>query len=529
MPTSRLAAAVLLVGSVTLLAADDPKTALGAKLPLTSLRPAQITPDLCLYHYRISTDSPECQAHFDQGMGWFYSYAWMEAARSFETAATIDPDCPMAWWGLSRSLERWSKGNGNNALEKAKDKLAKASHREQLLITARMQEKGLVPNLADDQKKKAAAKTLDELLTLYDDDQEAWFCRAQLADSGLAAIPYYKALLRVNPLHPGATHELVHYYENSRRPALGWPYAEAYMKSSPGIPHPFHMQAHLATRLGRWDKTSERSAKAIDLQRAYHKAMDVKPKDDHQFSHHLEILTLSLIHDGRFKQARAIKAEVIAAGFKHQLPWFRLHLAERDWDEALKIAEQFRKSDKVQASYLTALVYLKQGNLDRAQAELEVLQQAYLMGKTNKQLEFRLFEVEGALMCRTGAPDGGLKLLFKNVDKSKDDYSHHAWGNGAYYMECWGCAALASHKDEAAEEAFLEALAHDPGSVRAALGLQVLCERQGRSEEAARYSELAQKCWRRADAGALDAELASLRESYTTKTQRAQSETPVEK
>jgi tetratricopeptide (TPR) repeat protein len=379
-----------------------------------------------------------------------------------------------------------------------------------------MQEKGLVPNIADDQKKKAAAKTIDELLTLYDDDEEAWFVRAQLADSGLAAVPYYKALLRVNPLHPGANHELVHYYENSRRPALGWPYAEAYMKSSPGIPHPFHMQAHLATRLGRWDKTSERSTRAIELERAYHKEMGVKPSEDWQFGHHLEILTLSLIHDGRFKQARELKNEVNGYGIKHWLPWFKLHLAERDYDEALKVADHFRKTDKIQASYLAALVYLKQGNPERAAAEVEVLQHAYQTGKSNKQLELRLFEVEGLLMCQTGGAEAGLKLLAKVVEKTKDDYSHHAWGNGASYMESWGIAALACQKDDIAEEAFLEALAHDPGSVRAALGLHVLCERQGRTEEAGRYAALAQKCWRRADPQALEIELAALRGKSST-------------
>ena len=56
----------------------------------------------------------------------------------------------------------------------------------------------------------------------------------------------------MNPLHPGANHELVHYFENIKRPALGWPHAENYIKSSPGIPHAYHMQAHLGTRIGKW-------------------------------------------------------------------------------------------------------------------------------------------------------------------------------------------------------------------------------------------------------------------------------------
>src|SRR5207237_5790206 len=115
-----------------------------------------------------------------------------------------------------------------------------------------------------------------------------------------------------------------------------------------------------------WDKTSDRSARAIELERAYHKEMNVKPQEDQQFAHHLEILTLSLIHDGRFKEARAIKEEMI--GYKMYLwgVWFRLAVAERDWAEALKIADQFKKNEKLTASYITGLVYLKQGDAARA-------------------------------------------------------------------------------------------------------------------------------------------------------------------
>jgi Flp pilus assembly protein TadD len=271
------------------------------------------------------------------------------------------------------------------------------------------------------------------------------------------------------------------------------------------------MQAHLATRLGRWDKTSDRSARAVELERAYHKAMNVGPKQDHQYSHHLEILTLSLIHDGRFREARAIKEEAQRHGYQHRLPWFRLHVAERDWAEARKIVDQYRKTDKDTASYLAAVLHLKQGDPDRAAPEVEVLQLAYQRRKGNKQLEYRLWETQGQLMCQRGDADAGLKLLFKAADRSKDDYSHHAWGNGAYYMEAWGQAALQAGRLDQAEEGLLEALAHDPGSARACLGLHALCEQQGRAEEAARYLELARRCWNKADSRRLEEELAAAR------------------
>ncbi len=503
------------------------------KMPLTGLMSAKPHPDLCSVHYRVSTSSPECQAFFDQALSYLYSYVWMEASRSFETAAQHDPDCALAWWGLSRALDRWGRAeSATKALQKAHDLREHASHREQLLIQARMQEKGLAPYAAGnaDAHKKAATETIDTMISLFDDDEEAWFYRAQLGGGQnlfggtTASAPFYKAMIRINPMHPAANHELLHHYENIQRPTLGWIYAENYIKSSPGIPHPFHMQAHLATRLGRWDKTSDRSTHAIEMERAYHTEMNVKPSEDHQFSHHLEVLTLSLVHDGRFHEARELRKEVESYGYHYWMPWFRMDLCEHDWADAEKIIHEYRKTDKKTAAYLAARMYLAKGEPARAVPEVEVLQQAFQQDKNNHQLEYRLWETQGQLMAMTGAVDQGLALLAKAVDRSKKDYSHHSWGNGAYFMEIWGTLALQTGKSESAEEAFLEALAHDPGSVHGALGLQVLCERQGRPEEARRYAELAHRAWRKAEVRSLDAELAALRKEFTAKTQRAQRE-----
>ena len=313
-------------------------------------------------------------------------------------------------------------------------------------------------------------------------------------------VPFYKALLRVNPQHPGAHHELVHIYEQTQRPGLGWVHAEGYIESSPGIPHAWHMQAHLATRLGRWDKTVDRSWRAIELEKQYHQELGVKPRDDHQFDHHLEMLTKGLIHDGRFREARQIKAEAWGHGYRHWATWFRLHLAERDWDEAQKVVANYRNSDKATAAYYAALIALARNEPDKAKPEVEVLRQGGpSTGRANRSAEYRLWEAEGLLLCQTGAADEGLKLLAKCVEQTKADYSYHAWGGGGYYMEVWGQAALASGKLDVAEEAFLEALAHDAGSARAALGMQALCERQGRTEEATRYAALARRVWRHAE------------------------------
>ena len=260
-------------------------------MPLTGLSPAKPVANLCQYTYPVSSTSAECRAMCDQGFGYFYSYVWMEASRCFETAVVKDPECAYAWLCLARSLDRWGKGAnppsptpftavlGNAflgkmpdavakspvefAMEKAKQLAPKAGPREQLLIQAALQEKGNWPNTPAEERKKKATASLDELLTLYEDDEEGWYWRAQIAEGPNGRTPFYKALLRINPYHPGASHELVHFYETAKRPALGWPYAEAYMKSSPGLPHAFHMQAHLAMRIGKWQNTTDWSAHAF--------------------------------------------------------------------------------------------------------------------------------------------------------------------------------------------------------------------------------------------------------------------------
>ena len=43
------------------------------KMPLTGLAPSHTVANLCVYQCPVSTLNAECQAHVDQGLGYFYS------------------------------------------------------------------------------------------------------------------------------------------------------------------------------------------------------------------------------------------------------------------------------------------------------------------------------------------------------------------------------------------------------------------------------------------------------------------------
>src|SRR4051794_2309063 len=56
------------------------------------------------FHRGVTTQSPEAQAYFDQGMRFIWAFNHDEATRSFARAAEIDPSCASCWWGVALTL-----------------------------------------------------------------------------------------------------------------------------------------------------------------------------------------------------------------------------------------------------------------------------------------------------------------------------------------------------------------------------------------------------------------------------------------
>src|SRR6201987_879320 len=53
------------------------------------------------YSRKITTDSPEAQRYFDQGLGFLHGFNHRAAIRAFQQAAELDPECAMAHWGAA--------------------------------------------------------------------------------------------------------------------------------------------------------------------------------------------------------------------------------------------------------------------------------------------------------------------------------------------------------------------------------------------------------------------------------------------
>jgi len=52
-------------------------------------------------HHPVTTASKKAQRYFDQGLRLVFGFNHKEAIRSFRSAAHLDPQCAMAYWGVA--------------------------------------------------------------------------------------------------------------------------------------------------------------------------------------------------------------------------------------------------------------------------------------------------------------------------------------------------------------------------------------------------------------------------------------------
>src|SRR5581483_5677179 len=70
----------------------------------SSSRPVTLMSGLGDLHHPVSTNKPEAQQFFDQGLRLIYAFNHDEAARSFQHAGELDPKLAMAWWGVAEAI-----------------------------------------------------------------------------------------------------------------------------------------------------------------------------------------------------------------------------------------------------------------------------------------------------------------------------------------------------------------------------------------------------------------------------------------
>jgi len=212
--------------------------------------------------------------------GELHSFEYDDAAEAFREAQRLDPGFALAYWGEALTYDHpiWGEHDTTAAraalarlAERPEQRIARGrTPRERAYLAA---VEALYGEGALEARYRSYEAAMGRLQERYPDDLDAAALHAlsllTIRPRGttdlrttVRAAAICEAVLRRNPTHPGATHYLIHAYDDPVLAPLGLPVARRYARIAPRAEHALHMPSHIFTRLGLWQDSIASNEKA---------------------------------------------------------------------------------------------------------------------------------------------------------------------------------------------------------------------------------------------------------------------------
>jgi tetratricopeptide (TPR) repeat protein len=325
------------------------------------------------------------------------------------------------------------------------------------------------------------AAAMERMAARYPDDLEVQSFYA-LALMGMSqttrVVPTYMragaialAAMEKNPDHPGATHYVIHAFDDPIHAPLGLPAARAYSVIAPGAAHAQHMTTHIFLAIGMWAEVVSQNVIASGPDRGRWLP-----------GHYTSWLGYGLLQQGRFADSRAhldLVRKNLGAGRPGQrgsLMFMRANhlINSEEWSDA---SLQFDidpagVNPALVAADAFALAYARFQTGDHAGVE----QQLSSVGGS----EVLRLELEGLLRIAQGDTAGGLDLLHQAT--AIEDTLPMAFGPPDIVKpshELLGEQLLALGRPAEAKHAFQRSLTLAPRRLRSLLGLHRAASAEG--------------------------------------------------
>ena len=499
------------------------------------------------YSREVTTNSPEAQRWFNQGIRLLYGYNHDEAIRSFERAAQIDPSCAMAWWGSA-----YARGLHINKPEMSEEQSRLAREAADKALSALDNEKPIERALvhavstryewpAPESRShldEAYAAAMEKVWHQFPHDADAgslfaeslmnlqpwdlWTSEGQPKGRTMEIVGVLERTMALHPNHPGANHFYIHAIEASPWPELGIPAAERLQNLVPGSGHLVHMPSHIFIRVGRYADAATANELAIKADEAY---FAFAPKPDFYslyFIHNIHFLAYAAMMEGRFETAlsaaRKIERDIppdFLRGYLTLADGFMttpLHVLIRfgKWKEILDEPEpdEWRLLSRVQRHYARCVALANLGKAAEARSEFDLMDQVageidetWLVGN-NRALDVIAIGramASGEMAFHNGRREAAYKLLRDGVALEDQLAYDEPPGWMQPVRHALGALLLAGGDASQAESVYRADLTRHPNNPWALLGLQQALERQHKLEEASEMSEQVRQAWCRAD------------------------------
>lgn len=218
-------------------------TSLGAdEFPFEPPQNFILQPKYIGLHHPVTTQQVMAQLYFDQGLTFVYAFNHDAAYWSFLRASQVDPNMPMAYWGMALALgtninmEITPKRSqvAYDAIQKALRLASQGPKSEQDYIRALAQRYSNDPQADPKQLASAYSQAMRELSNQYPDDLDAanlfaeslldldpwnqWTLEGAPRPGTLEAVEKLESVLKRDPQNLGANHYYIHVMEASSYP-----------------------------------------------------------------------------------------------------------------------------------------------------------------------------------------------------------------------------------------------------------------------------------------------------------------------
>ena len=256
---------------------------------------AVLVPGSGTYTRPISTDSPDAQKFFDQGLRFAWGFYFPESIASYQQASSFDPDHPMPYWGMAHAMgpnpnSRYAqmpddpKGEGLKAIRNALVRIENASPVEAELIHALWLLYDEEANPDDADRDRAYLTAMRALNAKYPQDPDIaalyaasymnmarwnyWDAEGNPMGETIPVAEALEEILATRLTHPGVMHLHIHLLEASMEPERALISADNLESSVPIAGHVVHMPAHIYVRIGQFQRAIDQNVRsqAVDQQ-----------------------------------------------------------------------------------------------------------------------------------------------------------------------------------------------------------------------------------------------------------------------
>ncbi|BAY13806.1 tetratricopeptide repeat protein [Calothrix sp. NIES-2098] len=505
-------------------------------------QPYTLISGLGTHHHPVSTQNPQAQKFFDQGLNLIYAFNHDEAARSFKYAAELDPQLAMAYWGIALALGP----NINLDVDSDREQAAYAAIQQAVALSkhASQQEQDYINALAKRYSNNSHAylyklavdykNAMADLVKRYPQDLDAktlyaeslmdlhpwqlWTKDGKPGEDTEEILAVLESVLKSEPNHPGANHYYIHAVEASLTPERALESAKRLETLVPAAGHLVHMPSHIYFRVGDYTGAMRSNALAIAQDEAYIQKNHVQGFYPLMYySHNVHFLAVAAAMAGKYQEAiqAADKLVTNATPFASEVPMIEGYLGTKlliqtrfsDWDNILKSTVPDDKLVTTKALWYFAhgMANAAKGNIEDAASDRAALLNAQNtipanatigMSPASSILDIASNLLDGKIAKAKQDYDSAIKLLETAV--AKEDALNYMEPPDWYIptREALGGVLLAKGDYAAAEKVFRADLQKYPLNGRSLFGLQASLQALGKDNDAKLVQAQFVKAWK---------------------------------